>query len=95
MSVPMLELAPQTSAVKAKILEGLSTIIDKSSFVLGENVKGLEAELSEYSGAKYAVGMSSGTDALLVALMALDIKAGDEVIIPSFTFFATGGVVAR
>lgn len=95
MSVPMLELAPQNSAVKAKILEGLSTIIDKSSFVLGENVKGLEAELSAYSGAKHAVGMSSGTDALLVALMALDIKAGDEVIIPSFTFFATAGVVAR
>ena len=95
MSVPMLELAPQNAAVKAKILEGLSTIIDKSSFILGENVKGLEADLSEYSGAKYGVGMSSGTDALLVALMALDIKAGDEVIIPSFTFFATGGVVAR
>ncbi len=95
MSVPMLELAPQNASVKAKILDGLSTIIDKSSFVLGENVKGLEAELSAYSGAQYAVGMSSGTDALLVALMALDIKAGDEVILPSFTFFATAGVVAR
>ncbi len=95
MAVPMLELAPQNASVKAKILEGLSTIIDRSSFVLGENVKGLEAELAEYSGAKYAVGMSSGTDALLVALMALDIKHGDEVIIPSFTFFATAGVVSR
>ncbi|MCE1230160.1 MAG: aminotransferase class I/II-fold pyridoxal phosphate-dependent enzyme, partial [Firmicutes bacterium] len=95
MPVPMLELAPQNSAVKAKILEGLSGLIDKSSFVLGENVKGLEAELAAYSGAQHAVGMSSGTDALLVALMALDIKAGDEVILPSFTFFATGGVVAR
>ncbi len=95
MSVPMLELAPQNASVKEKILEGLSAIIDRSSFVLGENVKGLEAELSEYSGAKYAVGMSSGTDALLVALMALDIKHGDEVILPSFTFFATAGVVSR
>jgi len=95
MSVPMLELAPQNASVKEKILQGLSTIIDRSSFVLGENVKGLEAELAEYSGAKFAVGMSSGTDALLVALMALDIKHGDEVILPSFTFFATAGVVSR
>jgi dTDP-4-amino-4,6-dideoxygalactose transaminase len=95
MSVPMLELAPQNASVKEKILQGLSSIIDRSSFVLGENVKGLEAELAEYSGAKYAVGMSSGTDALLVALMALDIRHGDEVILPSFTFFATAGVVSR
>ena len=95
MPVPMLDLAPQNAAVKQKVLEGLSGLIDRSSFVLGENVKGLEAELSAYTGAAHAVGMSSGTDALLVALMALDIKAGDEVILPSFTFFATGGVVAR
>jgi dTDP-4-amino-4,6-dideoxygalactose transaminase len=91
----MLELAPQNAAVKAKILEGLSGIVDRSSFVLGENVKGLEAELAAYSGAAHAIGMSSGTDALLVALMALDIKAGDEVILPTFTFFATAGVVSR
>jgi dTDP-4-amino-4,6-dideoxygalactose transaminase len=91
----MLELAPQNASVKEQILQGLSTIIDKSSFVLGENVKGLEAELATYSGARFAVGMSSGTDALLVALMALDIKHGDEVILPSFTFFATAGVVSR
>lgn len=95
MPVPMLDLAPQNAAAKQKVLEGLSAIIDKSAFVLGENVKGLEAELAAYSGAKHAVGMSSGTDALLVALMALDLTPGDEVIIPSFTFFATGGVVAR
>ena len=95
MAVPMLELAPQNASVKEKILQGLSDIIDRSSFVLGENVKGLEAELAEYSGARYAVGMSSGTDALLIALMALDIKHGDEVILPSFTFFATAGVVSR
>jgi len=95
MAVPMLELAPQNASVKDQILQGLSAIIDRSSFVLGENVKGLEAELAEYSGARYAVGMSSGTDALLIALMALDIKHGDEVILPSFTFFATAGVVSR
>ena len=95
MSVPMLELAPQNVSVKAHILEGLSGLIDRSSFILGENVKGLEADLAAYTGSGAAVGMSSGTDALLVALMALGVGQGDEVIIPSFTFFATAGVVAR
>lgn len=95
MPVPMLELAPQNAGVKARILEGLSGLIDRSSFVLGENVKGLEQELAAYAGAAHAIGMSSGTDALLVALMALDLKAGDEVILPTFTFFATAGVVSR
>ena len=60
MSVPMLELAPQNAAVKAKVLEGLSGLIDRSAFILGENVKGLEAEISTYVGAAHAVAMSSG-----------------------------------
>jgi dTDP-4-amino-4,6-dideoxygalactose transaminase len=91
----MLELAPQNAAVKDKILQGLAGIIDRSSFILGEQVKGLEADLAAYAGTGFATAMSSGTDALLVALMALGVKAGDEVIIPTFTFFATAGVVAR
>jgi dTDP-4-amino-4,6-dideoxygalactose transaminase len=91
----MLELAQQNCAVKTRILEGFSRLIDESCFVLGENVRALETELSAYAGTEHAVGMSSGTDALLVALMALGIGPGDEVILPSFTFFATGGVVAR
>ncbi len=95
MPVPMLELAPQNAAVKARVLEGLSGLIDRSSFILGEHVKGLEAEIAAYAGADHAVGMSSGTDALLAALMALGIGHGDEVIVPSFTFFATAGVVSR
>jgi dTDP-4-amino-4,6-dideoxygalactose transaminase len=95
MSVPMLELAPQNAAVKAKVLEGLSGLIDRSAFILGENVKGLEAEISAYAGAAHAVAMSSGTDALLAALMALGIGHGDEVIVPTFTFFASAGVVSR
>lgn len=95
MPVPMLELAPQNAAVKAKVLEGLAGLIDRSSFILGENVKGLEAEISAYAGTGHAVAMSSGTDALLVALMALGVGHGDEVIVPSFTFFATAGVVSR
>ena len=95
MPVPMLELAPQNAAVKAKILEGLSGLVDRSAFILGENVKGLEAEIAAYAGAGHAVALSSGTDALLVALMALGVGQGDEVIVPSFTFFATAGVVSR
>lgn len=95
MSVPMLDLAPQNAAVKAQVLDGLAGLIDRSSFILGEHVKGLEAELAAYAGASFAVGMSSGTDAQLVALMALGIGAGDEVIVPTFTFFATAGVVSR
>ena len=83
MPVPMLELAPQNAAVKAKVLEGLSGLIDRSAFILGENVKGLEAEISAYAGAQ------------LAALMGLGIGHGDEVIVPSFTFFATAGVVSR
>jgi len=95
MSVPMLELAPQNAAVKERILQGLAGLIDRSSFILGENVKSLEAELAAYAGSEFATAMSSGTDALLVALMALGVGHGDEVILPSFTFFATAGVVAR
>ena len=95
MSVPMLDLAPQNAAVKQQVLEGLAGLIDRSSFILGENVKGLEADLAQYTGAEHAVGMSSGTDALLVALMALGVGHGDEVILPTFTFFASAGVVSR
>jgi dTDP-4-amino-4,6-dideoxygalactose transaminase len=91
----MLELAPQNAAVKEQVLQGLAGLIDRSSFILGENTKGLEAELAAYAGAQFATAMSSGTDALLVALMALGVGHGDEVIIPTFTFFATAGVVAR
>jgi dTDP-4-amino-4,6-dideoxygalactose transaminase len=91
----MLDLSIQNQAVKQAVLDGIAGLIDRSSFILGENVRGLEAEIAAYAGAQHAVGMSSGTDALLVALMALDIKAGDEVIVPSFTFFASAGVVAR
>ena len=95
MPVPMLELAPQNAAIKAQVLEGLSGLIDRSAFILGENVKGLEAEICAYAGAAHAVAMSSGTDALLAALMGLGIGHGDEVIVPSFTFFASAGVVSR
>ena len=95
MPVPMLDLASQNAAVKEAVLEGLAGLIDRSSFILGDNVKQLEAEIAAYAGARFCVGMSSGTDAQLVALMALGVGQGDEVIVPTFTFFATAGVVSR
>src|ERR1700730_8499039 len=63
--------------------------------ILGSEVTGLEAEIAQYCGVGHAVGCGSGTDALLLALQALDIGPGDEVILPSFTFFATAGMVCR
>ena len=64
-------------------------------YILGPTVKSFEAALAEFCRSRHAVALSSGTDALLVALMALDIQAGDEVIVPAFSFFASAGVVAR
>ena len=64
-------------------------------FVLGDEGRGLENSLAEYCRTKHAVGCASGSDALLLALMALDVKAGDEVVTPTYSFFATAGAVAR
>ena len=62
---------------------------------MGPDVAGFESEIAKFAGVKHAIGVSSGTDAILLALMALDIKAGDEVLCPTFTFFATAGCIAR
>jgi dTDP-4-amino-4,6-dideoxygalactose transaminase len=64
-------------------------------FILGEHVRGLEAEIAGYCGAAFGIGVSSGTDALLLAVMALNIGAGDEIVTSPFTFFATAGTIAR
>ena len=77
------------------MLAAIERIIDSQQFVLGAEVKALEEEMAQYSKTSYAIGCASGSDALLLALMALDVKAGDEIITTPFTFFATGGAVAR
>jgi dTDP-4-amino-4,6-dideoxygalactose transaminase len=93
--VPLLDLRSQYQAIKPEIDAAIAGVVDSQYFILGPEVSALEAEVAAYSGAAHGVGMSSGTDALLAALMALEIGPGDEVIVPTYSFFATAGVVAR
>ncbi|MEQ9453324.1 MAG: DegT/DnrJ/EryC1/StrS family aminotransferase [Phycisphaeraceae bacterium] len=95
MSVPLIDLGRQHKPLKAKIREAFDRVLNNSSFILGEEVEKFEQHLAAYVGAKHAIGVTSGTDALLMALMALDIGPGDEVITTPFTFFSTAGCIAR
>lgn len=95
MKVPLLDLKPQYQALKTEIDEKIKSVVESQYFILGPEVKAFEEETAAYLGVKHAIGVSSGTDALLLALMALDIQAYDEIILPTYSFFATAGVVAR
>ncbi len=94
-SVPLLDLKRQHDALQAEFAASLARICQTGMFCLGPDVKQLEESVAGYSGAKHAIGCASGSDALLLAMMALDLRPGDEVIVPSFTFFATASAVAR
>lgn len=95
MKVPLLDLKAQYESIKAKLNEALLKTAETQFFILGPEVERFERVICEYLNCKHAVGVSSGTDALLIALMAIDIRAGDEVIVPTYSFFATAGVVSR
>jgi len=95
MSVPLLDLTAQYKTMKAEILAEIEAVCDSQAFILGPKVEKLEKELAVYCGTPFACGVTSGSDALIIALMVEDIKAGDEVITSPFSFFATVGAIAR
>jgi len=93
--VPLLDLKRQYETLKDEIAEALKRVCDSGAFVLGPEVKILEQNLAQYSQTDHAIACASGSDALLLALMAVNIGPGDEVLVPSFTFFATASAVSR
>jgi dTDP-4-amino-4,6-dideoxygalactose transaminase len=93
--VPLLDLKAQFAQIRAEVMPVIDQVCAGQHFILGEHVRALEEEVARYCGASAGIGVSSGTDALLIALMALGIGPGDEVLTSPFTFFATAGAIAR
>lgn len=93
--VPLLDVGAQNKPLKQEILNAVSQLLDNSAFILGPEVKALEDEVAKYTGIPHSIACASGSDALLLPLMAENIGPGDEVLVPSFTFYATAGAVAR
>ena len=94
-TIPLLDLRTQFASIKDEVVNAIDGVLKSQYFILGPEVEALENEIAHYCGCRYAIGVSSGTDALLASLMALGISAGDEVITTPFSFFATVGSVLR
>ena len=95
MDVPLLDLKAQYQSIKHEVLSAMEAVCDEQGFVLGPRVAAFEEAMARYIGSRYAIGCASGSDALLLSLMAMGVKAGDEVITIPFTFFATASAVSR
>jgi len=95
MNIPLLDLKAQYNTIKDDIENAIFQVLESSNYIMGSNVKDFEEEIACYIGTKYAVGVASGTDALILALNACGIKKGDEVITSPFTFFATAEAISR
>ncbi|MEI6084995.1 MAG: DegT/DnrJ/EryC1/StrS family aminotransferase [Verrucomicrobiota bacterium] len=95
MNVPFFDLRPQYAALQAELEAAVLKVMRETRYILGPEITELETALAKFTGAKHAIACSSGSDALLLALMALDVGHGDEVIAPTHTFFATAGAIAR
>jgi dTDP-4-amino-4,6-dideoxygalactose transaminase len=93
--IPLLDLNAQHAAISGELRAAFERVLSSGQFILGPELEQFEREVGSYLGAPHALGISSGTDALLLALMALDVGPGDEVIAPTFSFFATAGAIAR
>jgi dTDP-4-amino-4,6-dideoxygalactose transaminase len=95
MRVPMLDLSEQYQTLREEMISVLDDVMGSSRFILGDNVKKLEADVAKYSNTKFAVGVGNGSDAIHIALQAAGVESGHEVITTPFTFFATAGAIAR
>src|SRR5437773_7216249 len=95
MQVPLLDLKAQYAQIRSEIMSAIEAVCEEQGFILGKRVADFEQAVADYVGARHAVGVASGSDALLLCLMAMGVGPGDEVITVPFTFFATAGASSR